>query len=240
MITSNRPVNPFLSTDESIGETVSVWTLFSHIGVYVMAIGSLIPAGLGVFCSYFFWCQPVRLACQPLQSGSIWYTIVDDNVEAAPIYRCNSKAGTAYSKTLWESWPVHIKWEPTWMGSWQKQTDSSLEQFLHLDYWIPPKSREHNKDIWSVVRLRFGPVAHNPIQFDGLTLKDNSHFTHQQMHHLYTITLSTLKIHTHMACISRSKDMHHLLLIGSIKHHLDQGTCTTALDGITLNIIWTH
>ena len=49
MITSNGPMNPILSMDESIGETVSVWTLFSHAGVYGMAIGSLIPAGLGIF-----------------------------------------------------------------------------------------------------------------------------------------------------------------------------------------------
>ena len=28
MITSNRPMNPFLSTDESIGEIGLVWTLF--------------------------------------------------------------------------------------------------------------------------------------------------------------------------------------------------------------------
>ena len=47
MVSSNVPINPFMSTDESIGETVSVWTLFSHAGVYVRAIGSLIPAGLG-------------------------------------------------------------------------------------------------------------------------------------------------------------------------------------------------
>ena len=38
--TVTRPINPFMSTDESIGETVSIWTLFSHVG-------SLIPAGLG-------------------------------------------------------------------------------------------------------------------------------------------------------------------------------------------------
>ena len=56
MITSYRPVNPFLSTDESIAETLSVWTVFSHAGVYVMAIALLIPAGLGIFCCYFFWC----------------------------------------------------------------------------------------------------------------------------------------------------------------------------------------
>ena len=49
MINSNGPVNQFLSTDESIQETVTVRTLFSHAGVYVMAIGSLIPAGLGIF-----------------------------------------------------------------------------------------------------------------------------------------------------------------------------------------------
>ena len=48
MVNSNGPINPFMSTDESIGETVSVWTLFSHTGVYVMAIGSLMPAGLGI------------------------------------------------------------------------------------------------------------------------------------------------------------------------------------------------
>ena len=93
MITSNGPMNPFLSTDESTGETVSVWTLFSHVGVYVMGIELLIPAGLGIFCCYFFWCQPARLACQPLQSGSTQYTIVDDNVKSAPIYRSDGKAG---------------------------------------------------------------------------------------------------------------------------------------------------
>ena len=47
-------MNPFPSTNESTGETVSVWTLFSHAGVYVMAIGSLIPAGLGIFFATSF------------------------------------------------------------------------------------------------------------------------------------------------------------------------------------------
>ena len=63
MITSNGPMNPFLSNDESTGETVSIWTLFCHARVYIIAIGSLNPAALGIFCCYFFWCQPARLAC---------------------------------------------------------------------------------------------------------------------------------------------------------------------------------
>ena len=63
MITSNGPMNPFVSTDEPIGEMVSVQTLFSHAGVYMTVIGSLIPARLRIICCYFFWCQPGRLAC---------------------------------------------------------------------------------------------------------------------------------------------------------------------------------
>ena len=50
-----------ITPDESTGDTDSIWTLFLHTGIYVTAIGSLIPAGLGIFCCYFFWCQPARL-----------------------------------------------------------------------------------------------------------------------------------------------------------------------------------
>ena len=56
-------------TEESTGDTDSILTQFSYTGMYVMAIGSHIPEGLGIFCSYFFWCQPAQLVCQPLQPG---------------------------------------------------------------------------------------------------------------------------------------------------------------------------
>ena len=91
MAKESEHITPF-SPENSTGDTDSIWTLFSHTGVYVMAIGSLIPAGLGIFCCYFFWCQPARLVCQPLTPGTAQYTFVDDDVEAAPIYRCDSKA----------------------------------------------------------------------------------------------------------------------------------------------------
>ena len=92
MVNDIQPVTPFTSPEETTGDTVSIWTLFSHTGVYVTAIRLLIPAGMGIFCCYFFWCQPARLACQPFQPGTTQYTIMDDDVEAAPIYRCNSRA----------------------------------------------------------------------------------------------------------------------------------------------------
>ena len=92
MISGIKHITSFTSPTESIDDTESIWTLFSHTVVYVMAIELLIPAGLGIFSCYFFWCPPARLACQPLQPASMQYTIVDDDVEAAPIYRCDSKA----------------------------------------------------------------------------------------------------------------------------------------------------
>ena len=53
MVSSNRPITPFMSTEESIDDTASIWTLFSHTGIYIRAIGLLIPAGLRIFCCYF-------------------------------------------------------------------------------------------------------------------------------------------------------------------------------------------
>ena len=60
LLNSTMPVMPF--NTESSGNTDSLWTLFTHPGIYVSAIGSLIPVGIGLFCCYFFWCQPARLA----------------------------------------------------------------------------------------------------------------------------------------------------------------------------------
>ena len=73
-------------------DTNTLWRVFTHPGIYVSALGSILPVGVGLFCCYFFWCQPARLACQPLKSGNMHYTLVDDNVEEAPIYRCEGKA----------------------------------------------------------------------------------------------------------------------------------------------------
>ena len=55
MATGFQHITPF-SPGESTGDTDSMWTLFSHTGIYVTAIGLIIPAGFGIFCCYFFWC----------------------------------------------------------------------------------------------------------------------------------------------------------------------------------------
>ena len=54
LLNSTMPLVPF--NTESSDNTNSIWTLFSHPEIYISAIGSLIPVGIGLFCCYFFWC----------------------------------------------------------------------------------------------------------------------------------------------------------------------------------------
>ena len=50
IISGTKHITPFNTADESTGDTDLIWTLFSHTGIYVTAIGLVIPAGLGIFC----------------------------------------------------------------------------------------------------------------------------------------------------------------------------------------------
>ena len=59
MFSSNRPINPFMSTGFNGRYSLHPDTIFSHRS---LCIGLLIPAELGIFCCYIFWCQPARLA----------------------------------------------------------------------------------------------------------------------------------------------------------------------------------
>ena len=124
LLNDTLPIMPFDMDKESTEHTGSIWTLFSHPGIYVTAIGSLIPVGLGLFCCYFFWCQPARLACWPLQPGNMQYTIVDDNVEVAPIYRCDGKE--LQPTRPHENHGLDVEHLPTWLESWCKQQLKSL------------------------------------------------------------------------------------------------------------------
>ena len=116
LLNSSLPLTPF--NTKLSGDTNTLWNLFTHLGIYISALGSLIPVGIGLFCCYFFWCWPARLVCQPLQPGNMWYTIVDDNVEVAPIYRCKGKA--AKPTRPCENHGLAIEHLPTWSESHHK------------------------------------------------------------------------------------------------------------------------
>ena len=99
-------------------DTDSLWSVFTHPGIYVSALGSIVPVRIGLFCCYFFWCQPARLVHRPLQPGNMQYTIVDDNVEVALIYRCNGKAPKPTRPH--ENHGLAIEHLPTWTESRNK------------------------------------------------------------------------------------------------------------------------
>ena len=141
MISGTQHILPLDTADESTGDTDSIWTLFSHTGIYVTAIGSLIPEGLGVFCYYFFWCQPARLVHWTLQPDNTQHTIVNDDVEATPIYRCHSKASHPIRPCKNHGLPIEQL--PTWTERQCKQQSKSLVVPAPGSLEILPKSREH-------------------------------------------------------------------------------------------------
>ena len=59
LLNSTIQLTPF--NTEPSEDTDSLWSVFTHPGIYVSALGSLIPVGIRLFCCYFFWCQPARL-----------------------------------------------------------------------------------------------------------------------------------------------------------------------------------
>ena len=52
LLNNTLPIIPF--DKESTEHTGSIWTLFSQLGIYVSAIGLLIPVGLGLFFATSF------------------------------------------------------------------------------------------------------------------------------------------------------------------------------------------
>ena len=152
----------------------------------------------------------------------MWYTIVDDNGEVEPIYRCDSKAGQHIVRSH-KNDVLHMEWEPTWTESQQKQQIlfKAVPASGSLD---TTKIKECNKNIWSVVRHRFRPVTISLNSLMALLWRTiaTSHITRCTTDtHLHTMTHSHLKSYVHMACANKSMDTCQLLLIRSFRHHLD-------------------
>ena len=54
LLNSTMQLTPFNTKPSE--DTDSLWGVFTHPGIYISALGSLIPVGIGLFCCYFFWC----------------------------------------------------------------------------------------------------------------------------------------------------------------------------------------
>ena len=108
----------------------------------------------------------------------------------------------------------------------------SQKQFLHANHWIQPKSRECDKHIWSVDRLRLGPVAESlKRQVDRLALKDNSIFTH---HHLHMCTTDNHSRHKNTFTFEEAH------AYGMHQQTNEYALLTSLHQFGSITIIWTH
>ena len=139
LLNSTMPVMPF--NTESSGNIDSIWTLFTHPGIYVSAIGLLIPVGIGLFCYYFFLVSTCQISMLNLyKPGNMQYTIVDDNIEVAPIYRCDGKAPQPTRPC--KNHGLAIELLPRHGQRVEISNSRSHLQSLFQDHWINhPKSR---------------------------------------------------------------------------------------------------
>ena len=114
---------------KSSEDSDTFWSLFSHPGIYVSALGSVLPVGVILFCCYYFWCRSATPAHRPLQSGRMQYAIVDDNVEDAPLYRCEGKALKPTRPC--KNHGLAMEHVPTWSESRQKPQPKSFAVPAH-------------------------------------------------------------------------------------------------------------
>ena len=155
----------------------------------------------GVFCCYFFWCWPARWVCQPLQPGNTWYTIVDDDVEAAPIYRCAGKA--LHPTRPHENHGLAIEWLPTWMESKCKQQLKSLVVLASGSLENSSKIQGNTEiHVTSGVRLRIAPYTVPSGSMMDKWLNDYSQLT-SFLHHSILPLWWTIHI-WHMSTLQRA------------------------------------
>ena len=54
LLNSSLQLTPFNMQPSE--DTTTLWDLFTHPGIYISDLGSLITVGIGLFSCYFFWC----------------------------------------------------------------------------------------------------------------------------------------------------------------------------------------
>ena len=107
MISSNGPITPFTSANKSVDDTASIWTLFSHRGIYAMAIRLLIPAGLGIFCCYFFLVLTWQISALTFMIRFYVTYYCGWWCRSSTHLQMWWQGWMAYNNTSWETWHVY-------------------------------------------------------------------------------------------------------------------------------------
>ena len=87
MISQSEPVVPFELNSIRDEESFLTWKLLTHPGTYVRTIHMILAICIGIYSFKRFWFRPATQRHRPFSPVSLQHAIVDDDVEAAPIYR---------------------------------------------------------------------------------------------------------------------------------------------------------
>ena len=158
MIDTSEWVHSFTFNKDDDEDPSLIWTILMYPGTYMGTIGMIFAVCIGVYCFKRFWFRPATPKHRPYSPVSLWHAIVDDDVEAAPIYRSRGTVDRT-QKTLQESWPAH------WMRGYKARESCckqlSLLKGVPITRSLAPKPKilgKCNKCTWLIVRLRIWPV----------------------------------------------------------------------------------
>ena len=86
MINTSEPVHLFTFNKDDDEDPSPKWTILMLPGTYI-GLWYNFAVCIGVYCFKKFWFKPATPRHWPYSPGSSQHAIVDDNVEAAPIYK---------------------------------------------------------------------------------------------------------------------------------------------------------
>ena len=87
MINTSEPVHSFTLKDDDKDPSL-IWTILMPPGIYIGNSGMTFTVCIGAYYFKRFWIRPATPRQWPYSPVSSWHVIVDDDVEVAPIYRC--------------------------------------------------------------------------------------------------------------------------------------------------------
>ncbi len=86
MIDVDGPIRKF-STESDMEDPSPIWNFFTHPGTYIGGLGGFITTGICIYCCVSYWCKPASRKRRSFAQSRRSVLRVDDDVEAAPIYR---------------------------------------------------------------------------------------------------------------------------------------------------------
>ena len=140
-INASEPIHSFTIKDDD-EDSFLIWTILKHPGTYIGTIGMIFAVCIDVYCFKRFWIRSATPRHQPYSPISSLHAIVDDDVEAAPIYRHRWMVEKPIRPH--RNHDLCIEWETQRLENHCKQPVWQKE-FLYLDHWpLKPKSQKHN------------------------------------------------------------------------------------------------